>query len=95
MVCWLWFVVCGLWFVVCGLWSVVFASGFGVWGLRLGRPGRHWTRWIDSRPTAPPAVRHIKILCENLFNLKTNFKAILATLQRIIRLFSLKWPKSP
>ena len=35
------------------------------------------------------------ILCENLFYLKTNFKAILATLERIIRLFSLKWPKSP
>ena len=35
------------------------------------------------------------ILCENRFNLKTIFKAILANLERIIRLFSLKWPKSP
>ena len=40
-------------------------------------------------------ARKVSILCENLFNLKTNFKAILATLERIFRLFSLKWPKSP
>jgi hypothetical protein len=35
------------------------------------------------------------ILCENRFNLTRIFKAILATLERIIRLFSLKWLKSP
>ena len=38
---------------------------------------------------------HQRILCKNLFDLKTIFKAILAPLERIIRLFSLKWPKSP
>ena len=48
--------------------------------------------------TAPAPARFenvVQILCDHLFNLKTNFKAILATLDRIIRLFSLKWPKSP
>jgi hypothetical protein len=35
------------------------------------------------------------ILYGKSFNLKTIFKAILATLERIIQLFSLKWPKSP
>jgi hypothetical protein len=35
------------------------------------------------------------ILYGKSFNLKTIVKAILATLERIIRLFSLKWPKSP
>ena len=35
------------------------------------------------------------ILYGKSFNLKAIFKAILATLERIIRLFSQKWPKSP
>ena len=35
------------------------------------------------------------ILYEKSFNLKQSLKAILATLERIIWSFSLKWPKSP
>ena len=37
----------------------------------------------------------VVILCEDRFDLQTIFKAMLATLERIIRLLSLKWPKSP
>jgi hypothetical protein len=36
-----------------------------------------------------------RILYGKSFNLKTICKAILATLERIIRLFSQKWPKPP
>ena len=35
------------------------------------------------------------ILYEKSFNLKQSLEAILATLERIIRLFSLMWPTSP
>ena len=35
------------------------------------------------------------ILYGKSFNLKTIFKTVLATLERIIRSFSLKWPNSP
>ena len=54
-----------------------------------------WARCPCSRRTRTQPVVVREILCENRFNLRTIFKAILATLERIIRLFSPKWPKSP
>ena len=54
--------------------------------------------WASSALAAPLPKRSLDawaILYGKSFNLKTIFKAMLATLERIIRLFSLKWPKSP
>ena len=78
----LWFGVEGLGLRVEGVGLRVEGSGFRVWGSGLGVWGSGFRREILGKLIDRQALA-VGILCENHFDLKTIFKAILATLERI------------